>query len=46
MIQLDLASLPGKDGPVDLRGELQDGRLDVFVQDDTIVRAVRLLLDP
>ena len=46
MVQLDLASLPGKDGPVDLRGELQDGRLDVFVQDDTIVRAVRLLLDP
>jgi hypothetical protein len=31
---------------VDLRPWLQDGKLDLFIQDDTIVHAVRLLLDP
>ena len=45
-IQLDLARLPGKEGEVDLRPWLQDGKLDLFIQDDTIVHAVRLLLDP
>lgn len=45
-LQLDLSALPGGAAPFDLRSYLQDGRLDIYVQDDTIVHGVRLLLDP
>ena len=39
---LDLSRLPTKDGPVNLLGELEDGLLDVFVQDDTAVHSIKL----
>lgn len=43
---LDLANLPGGPRPIDLRAALDDGALDVYVQDDTAVHAVRLHVRP
>lgn len=42
-VQLDLSELPGADGEtVDLLPRLADGKLDLLVQDDTIVHSARL----
>jgi hypothetical protein len=42
-IQLDLSELPGPEGkPVNLLPSLADGKLDLLVQDDTIVHSARL----
>jgi len=41
-IVLDLARLPSPDGPIDLLPALEDGYLDVYVQDDTAVHALVL----
>ena len=42
-IQLDLSELPGADGEtVNLISRLTDGKLDLLIQDDTIVHSARL----
>jgi hypothetical protein len=43
---LDLANLPGGPQPIDLLAALDDGALDVYVQDDTAVHSVRLHVRP
>ena len=39
-LRLDLARLPRPEGPVDLRPFLEDGLLDVVVQDDTTIESI------
>lgn len=41
---LDLGNLPGKDGPMSLLEELADGRLDIYLADDTAVHGLRLFV--
>lgn len=41
---LDLGNLPGKDGPISLLEELADGRLDIYLADDTAVHGLRLFV--
>ncbi len=43
-LTVDLSNLPGTNGPVNLLPDLADGRLDVYVQDDTAVHDVRLFV--
>ena len=41
---IDLSNLPGKGGPVSVLPDMADGRLDVYIQDDTAVHDVRLFV--
>lgn len=41
-LRLNLAQLPGDPTPVDLRPYLEDGLLDIVVQDDTTIESVRV----
>lgn len=41
---LDLGNLSEKDGPVSLLDDLADGRLDLYLADDTAVHGLRLFM--
>lgn len=43
-LMIDLANIPGTKGPINILPDLADGRLDVYVQDDTAVYDVRLFV--